>query len=272
MSQLEFSQLQVLVDLGLTLKEAKVYFTLVDSGDLKVSAISRISKVARPDVYEVISRLNRVGLVEKLITKPVSYRAIPIKIGLGQLLAARTNEYRNVRAETQMLLDEIEKSKQEKRREVKNQAFSQFTLIPEGKNVIERIKTAIETANQSVDVVLSWKRFSRGIINDFAESIENAWAKKVKIRFIIERPLKNKTMAQLIHFCIKKPFCQIRFIPKKPKLVLGIYDKKEVCIIMKPKEGLLDSPALWSSSAEPLMELAQNYFYELWKKAEKNIN
>jgi len=69
----------------------------------------------------------------------------------------------------------------------------QFVLIPKGKAVIERTNTAIEKAQLSIDLLLSWKRFSRGIVSTFAESMEAAWAKNVKIRFITESPLESKT-------------------------------------------------------------------------------
>jgi hypothetical protein len=51
--------------------------------------------------------------------------------------------------------------------------------------------------------------------------------------------------------------------PGSPKTVLGIYDKKEVFMIIDPKEGLFDSPALWSNS-QSLISVVQDYFEILW--------
>jgi len=266
----QFSDLQVLIHLGLTLKQAKVYSTVTNSGISSVSTNSRISKVARPDVYRVLLKLNKLGLVEKVIRKPVSYRAIPMEIGLRNLLRLKTDEYRKVKAETQILLDTAKKKEQKSNHVIQNQIEPQFILIPEGKNIIDRIKTAIETAQLSINVVLSWKRFSRGITNDFAESIEKAWSKKVKIRFLIGGEISNtETAKQLIQFCKEKPFCQMRFISGYPETIFGIYDKKEIFVVAKLKTDLHESPGLWSCN-DSLIGMARQYFEMLWLTAKES--
>ena len=255
-----FSKLQVLRDLGITSLQARVYLTLFVSGPLKASAISTISKVARPDVYRNLSKLQKMGLVEKIIRKPVEYRAIPMKKGLKLLLETKRNQYETVRAETQILLDTAtaEKSNQNKEAEA-----PQFVLIPKGKTVVEEIRTAIENAEFSVDLVLSWKRFSQGIASIFAESMETAWTKNLKNRFIIESPPESKTGEQLIQFCREKPFCQVRFISHYPEAIFGIYDGKEMFIVLQSKTDLPGSPALWSNNPS-LIGLAKDYFEMLW--------
>ncbi len=262
----QFSELQVLTELGLTLKQAKVYLTLVESGPLRVSAISKTSKVARPDVYQTISKLQQIGLVEEIFKTPVEYKATPINEALAFLLQTKTEQYKKLRAETQMLLD---KAIAEKQNEKEQAEAPQISMIPMGKQVIERIRDAIERAKLSVDLVLSWKRFAHGTAHAFAESLEAAWAKNVKFRFIIEKPPNNRTAEQLIQYCRQKPFCQIRFVPYYPKTVFGIYDKKEVFIIVFSETDLPGSPALWSNSRS-LIAMAEDHFEMLWRTAMKN--
>jgi sugar-specific transcriptional regulator TrmB len=257
----ESSKLPILVDLGLTLKQARVYLALIESGPSKISAISKISKVARPDTYPSLSKLQQLGLVERIIKKPLEYRAISMVKGLSLLFETKTERYKKLRAETRMLLDTVKMQKPKQKKQIE----AQFILIPK-KTVIERINTAIAEAQISMDLLLSWKRFSRGIASTFAESMESAWAKNVKIRFIIENPLESKTAKQLIQFCREKPFTQIKFIRYCPSVVLGVHDKKEVFIIVDPKADLLGSPALWSDNSS-LIVLAQDYFEILWLTA-----
>jgi len=255
----QFSKLQVLTDLGLTKVQARLYLALAESGPSRILTISKISRVARPEIYRNLSRLQELGLVEKIIATPLMYRAVPINEGLSLLLETKTRQYRKVRAETRMWLDtaKIEKPAKEKQMEE-----SQFVFLPR-RTVIERIRTAIEKAQLSINLVLSWNRFSHGIGSAFAESMEIAWAKNVKVRFIIERPMESKTAKQLIRFCREKPFCQLRFIPHYPKTIFGVYDKKEVFIIAKSKTDLPGSPALWSNNPS-LIDLVEDYFEKLW--------
>jgi sugar-specific transcriptional regulator TrmB len=255
-----FSKHQVLEDLGLAPVPARVYLALVESGPLTISEVSKIAMVSRPDVYRTISKLQKKSLVQKIIRKPIEYQAIPIKEGLSLLLESKTHQYEEVRAEAQVWLDSPQLEKKTKKKPVESQ---HFVLIPKGRTVINRIKTSIENAEHSIDLVLSWKRFSRGIASTFDESIEIAWTKNVKVRFILERPPASKTGDHLVQFCREKPSCQVRFIPHYPKTVFGIYDKKEVFIIALSKTDLPGSPALWSNNPS-LIGLAQDHFKILW--------
>jgi sugar-specific transcriptional regulator TrmB len=264
----ESSKLQVLIDLGLTPTQARVYLVLVESEPLKASAISKISKVARPDIYQTLSKLHQLGLVEKIIRKPLMYTAIPIDEGLSSLLEAKKERYEKVMAEAQLLLDTVKIAKTNKKKTIEEPLF---VLVPQGRTIIEKIKTAMENAQQSIDLVLSWKRFSMGIFDLFSGSIETAWAKNVKVRLIIERPLESKTSWQLIQYCREKPSCQIKFFLEYPKTIFGIYDKKEVFIIVFPKTDLPGSPALWSNDPS-LIAMAENHFETLWSTAAKNYH
>ena len=93
--ELQFSEPKVLMDLGLTLVQARVYLALVESGISKISTISKISKVARPDTYNNIKKLQKLGLVEAIIQSPRTYRAIPIIEALSLLLERRRAQFRN---------------------------------------------------------------------------------------------------------------------------------------------------------------------------------
>ena len=259
----QFSELQILIDLGLTLKQARVYLALIESGPIKVSEISKSSQVARPDVYPALSKLQKLGIVEKIIKTPLQYRATPINEGISRLLNTKTQQYEKVRTEAKILLSTAKKEKPKK----KQIETPQFVLIPK-RTVTERIKTSIEKAQLNIDLVLSWKRFSQGIASTFAESIETAWAKNVKIRFIIESPSESKTAKQLIQFCEEKPSCQTRFTPHYPKATFGIYDKKEIYLIAKSKTDLPGSPALWSNN-QSLISAMEDYFEILWLTAMK---
>lgn len=179
------------------------------------------------------------------------------------LLQKRTEQYKKVSAAAQMLLNIGAPVKHNNKEQVDS---PQFILIPHGKQVVERVKAAIEKAQSSVDLVLSWKRFSHGIAHVFAETVESAWAKKVKFRFILEKPPQNKTADQLIQYCLGKPFCQIRFIPYCPRTVFGVYDRKEVFIVVFPESDLPGSPALWSNNRS-LVAMAADHFEMLWPTA-----
>lgn len=172
-----------------------------------------------------------------------------------------------MKAETEVLRVAV---KAEKHDELDQAESAQFVLVPEGKPAIARIGKAIMNAQQTIDIVVSWKRITQGIVEVFADSLEIAWAKNVKVRCVSEKPRKNKTSEQLIKYFRDKPSNQMRFIPYQPTTVFGIYDQKEISIAIIPKTELERSPALFSSN-EALINLAADHFEVLRRLANENM-
>ena len=231
-------------------------------------AISKISEVARPDTYQTLEQLQHLGLIEKMVAYPSSYGALPLKKGLSLLLETKTEQYEKLKADTESLCYSLNMKKKIGEIEEKS---SQFILVPEGKSIIKKIRNAIEKTQVSIDLVLSWKRFAEAVASAFVESIETAWAKNVKIRFIVEAPLESKTSKGLIQYCRGKPSCQIRFSPDQLKTFFGVFDKKEVFVMVIPGMNLQGSPALWSNN-EALISLATDHFEGFWTRARKTYS
>jgi sugar-specific transcriptional regulator TrmB len=266
---LEFQQsdMQILVDLGLTLLQAKVYLALARSEPTNAITISQLAKVARPDVYRTLSKLHNLGLVEEIIEAPRRYKAIPMTRGLAFLLKRKTEEHDMLRKKTERLLRTFQKEDTSQKIRV---GSGTFVLIPKKERIVNRIKRAIDDSQETVDLVLSLKRFMFGITVAFAESTERAWDRGVKFRIIVEKPEAANTAEMVTEFCGKSPCCNIRFLPGRPKTVIGIYDSNEAFLIVSPGEGLFDSPALWSNNLS-LLTVVQDYFNIMWLTAMEKL-
>jgi sugar-specific transcriptional regulator TrmB len=258
-----FSELKVWMDLGLTLTSARIYMALVKYGTLELSTLAKMAHIARPDTYRNLKKLQEMGLIEKILEKPTKYQAIPKKEALSLLLDAKTDEFREVEKETRFLIETAEPEKADISELTEK---PKFVFIPPGRGLTSEIKTAIDKAQLSVYNVLSWERFSQGLLNRFPESLEKAVAKKVEMLFILEEPPKSKTTEDLIEFSRRKYNFQIRFVPDQPKTYFAIYDQKEIMLIAISKSGFKSSPALWSNSSA-LVALGLDHFEELWRKA-----
>ncbi len=261
----EPNEIQTLIDLGLTAIQAKVYLALAKFGPSKIAVLSKISGVARPDVYRTLTRLYDLGLVLKLVEAPVQFKALPIDEGVKVLLKKKQNEYEKIKRQTDMLLGSFRKNQ--------SNGFpadnSQFILVPQKEAVINRLRQAINSAQSSVDVVISWKRFMHGIGNIFAEAAKDASERKVKYRFIVERAPSEIVNESGKQFWKNYSSFQVRFITEHPEAVFGIYDHKELFVIIDPKSDITGSPALWTNNPS-LLSLVQGYFDMLWEIAKTN--
>jgi len=54
--------------------------------------IAKNSDITRPDVYRVLVDLEKLRLIEKTISTPTEYKAVPIEIALDILLGRKQQE------------------------------------------------------------------------------------------------------------------------------------------------------------------------------------
>ena len=259
---------ETLNQLGLSNLEAKTYLALSKHQSLSTKEISRLTKTPQPDTYRILAQLQEKGLIEKIIKRPAVFKIVPYKRAISCLLESKKAEYVDLEKNTKLAIRFLNERTIVKSGENQD---SQFILIPQREPVVDKIRDAIEKAEKNVDLFLSWKRFLPGLTVVFAESVEEAWKRGVTFRIIVETPNTAEEVEQAMQISRKSPFCKIRFLPGYPKTVIGIYDTKEVFIIINPKESLLGSPALWSNS-QSLISVVQDHFDMLWLTSIEETN
>ena len=124
--------------------------------------ISQVSKVARQDVYTVVSILEKMGLCEKAITKPVMFRATPIKNSLNILMKRKTAEYDELQIRTRSLLQDLDHNYNGT---VHHEEGAQFLLLSERQARVLRIEEAINNASTAVDSFITPGIFKQVIVS-----------------------------------------------------------------------------------------------------------
>ena len=255
------SHVEVLTQLGLGLNEAKVFLSLFELGPATAKTVSKHAGVAREIVYQTMIKLEEKGLIEVVLTSPKKFRAIPIEEAIDLLLKTKNRELAEIKAKTQTLLNDF--------KEDQTSALQWETqgciCIPKNL-VVKRIGEAINRAQKSIDIYITWKRFLQGMTNSFAENVKKALTRNVKFRIVMEKPEETKALQDLMRALQTTPNFQLKFISTHPRTVLGIYDQKEVFIVIDPKGSLQDSPAVWSN-AQSILSLVQDFFEILWLTA-----
>src|SRR4030043_2469910 len=82
----------LLLGLGLTLNQAKVYLAILELEKTTVGQVAKFSKVRREDVYRLLPALEKMGLVERLLGKPTEIRATLISDSLALLVTEEKNK------------------------------------------------------------------------------------------------------------------------------------------------------------------------------------
>ena len=253
---------QMLVGLGLTVLQAKVYIALVKSGTSNGRATAKAAKVASQDVYRVLVELQEKGLIEKIIAKPNEYRPIPLKHGLLMLLQQRnkqTIELKRTAFEVFNTFQIIDKH------EDRNET-SDFILISQKKPIENKIAKIWKTAQVNVDLINDFQLGMEWHEKDFELEIK-ALDKGIKIRDVFSKTQRNYLLTKAFSVLLeRKPEFQAKYINFPPPARLMIKDHCEVFISTTRNVNALEYPYLWSNNPI-IVQIIQKWYDTTWEKA-----
>ncbi len=254
---------QTLTGFGLTHLQAKVYLTLVRTGNGTVRKIAEKANIARQEAHRVTAELQNIGLVEKLLVYPKEFKPVPINDAVTFLLECREKASLELKEKANMLLKSFANNQTESLNEEKT---TQFVVTSEKKAIIRRSRMVVDRTKESCDLINGlWKNVG---YTSFLFKEQNIQAQKrhVKIRIVAEKLPKRLSVEKIYEHATAYPNFEIRFVPFSLPAILGIYDKKEVLIYTSPEKLAGDSPMLWTKNST-IIAIAQTYFNKVWKQA-----
>jgi sugar-specific transcriptional regulator TrmB len=252
--------METLTDLGLTLNQARIYIALLRSDvPLAVKDISKVTKISRQDIYRTLPMLQKDGLVEKTITSPTGYKAVPIKLGIAILINKKTAEQTELLERAKKLADSPEFNEKE---HVEQE--HEFILVPEKDAVVQKINRAMKKARKTIDIVTSKNRVERAMFK-FLDARTHALQQGVKIRTIHEKKITTNAQVKEIMEIERKAGIQVRLVDIQPPALLTLIDDQEIVLITSP-DADLEAAALWSNNVS-LVAVAKTYFECLWQNA-----
>jgi sugar-specific transcriptional regulator TrmB len=260
----EDERAQVLVDLGLTFLQAKVYLALSQTGEAKIETISKTSNTARQDIYRIMPTLQKLGLAEKMLAKPTMYKATPIKEGYYLLLQNKTREHIDLQKKTIAL---IKKSHEDNAEQRFQEEETRFVVTSSETLLFRRFAEREKTVLTSINAVSGWESLKSTLFNRFHD-FEGALERGVKIRIITENYEDDRSMQKIIQTLTSKPLFRIRYLSTPLPVKTVIHDETEanMCIAISAD---CDVPSLWSNNPQ-FVKVMTTYFEGLWNKA-RNI-
>lgn len=258
------SEIQTLSRLGLLLNHARVYVTLFRLGASKVKIISKTSGVERSETYRIMEKLEKLGLVERIVSVPYKFRAIPISDAFDILMEYRMKETSELQAATREIAKKFKNSSARMALK-KDQDQTRFSLVPEQAAVRGKERT-LDNLQRSFDVVTSWRNPHSVILVDI-EEMDKALQRDVRIRVIADKPDEEKSaVSDTIKYLTKHPIFKIRYLLNAPKALIEIFDKKEAWICTCTNPMLEECPFLRTNNP-CLLSILQDYFEILWVTA-----
>ncbi len=247
--------------LGLTLLEAKVYLALVEAGQASAKTISKLSKVYQPDIYRIAPKLEKAGLIEKIISNPTEYRAKPIDEAIAMLIQSKNQQITLLKNKTKKILEKYEEKNQKK---ISPEEKTDLILIPEGRRNIHKIGTAISQSQKSFISIGTHEIFRKAKYLDEQIWIE-AIKRGVKFRFILDKPKNSILIPKFTGVCTRKDYFEVRYVNFEPPATVILIDGKEGFV---RTERNIESPVLWISNP-CIIEMINQYLEAMWEKAKE---
>ena len=257
-------RIETLMQLGLTLNQARAYFALVRFGVATAKQLSQKSKITRPDIYRVIPQLQEKGVIEKTVSIPTIYKALPIEQVTTMLLQCKDSEQKELQRKAKKLMQDSKNNHAEKEPQ---QEEYQFVIIPKKEAVMQKMKEGTQKAQTSIDVVTSRTRFSSAIL-ELAQIHKKALERGVKIRIATEKHAAQDIALKIVQTHQKNPNFKIKYFPNSPEAIVVTIDKKEAYVTMTATANLNEANALWSNNPS-FVALVQNYFENKWNNTQE---
>jgi sugar-specific transcriptional regulator TrmB len=254
---------QALMDLGLTLLQAKTYLAFATLGKADAKTIAKASNVARQDIYRIVPMLQKLGLAEKIIANPTIYKATSIKDGLSILLQNKKKECAELQKKTTSLINNFHANTAKIDTQ---EGETQFKLTSEATLFLKMHKSLHQEAQISIDAIIPLIFDGPAKFNDGLSFPKKAMRRGVKIRLITQKA-KNGLQSRELQELGKNSLCELKYSATPVLFGMHIFDNKEVTLATS-ENGL---PSLWSNNRN-LVNLAASYFDEMWSKAQEAPN
>jgi sugar-specific transcriptional regulator TrmB len=158
-----------------------------------VGKIAESSKLYRQDVYKIIPKLERKGVISKTLGKPLVVRAMPVKKALKTLVSKKRISALKRIKRMEVHLEELSKTVSnmyEIKTRLENEK-AHFSLLTQENEITNRADLLYEKAKTECDIVASVKLLTTEgpkFHKRFRMAINNG----AEIRLLIEAPRKKR--------------------------------------------------------------------------------
>lgn len=258
---------ETLINLGLTMLQAKVYLSLAKRGTSTGRSTAKEAKVAPQDVYRVLAELQDTGLVEKIISKPNKYCAMPIEQGLAMLIKRRKNQTRQLERSVKI----VSKLFHPSLKGAQKTEEGDFVLIGKEEPLKNRAHRMLETAHVSLDLM---NEINEGMMgHDNLYNLETKFLNRGgRIRDILSKATPTFHLTKT--FCSlqqRYPEFQARYLDSPAPAIVMIKDGIEALVSTKAKTKTFMQPFLWTDNPI-LVQIIQQWYNQVWdKSSQENI-
>jgi len=248
-----------LLEYGLTRNEARVLVFLAKTGPSKASEVARGVQINRTETYRTIRNLQRRGLVEATLERPVRFQSVPFRDCLQVLIDERKARLRLLEQRGENLRRQFEDVKVEP----VTHDVERFQVLEGRIRIEQRLLSMYGHARRSVLTVLSHSEMVRAETSGLFDMLTQRAKIGLRVRVISTIAQSNLGIFNKIRESI-----EVRHLDLKAKPIprVSIIDDSEALFEITTADETQRSSeevALWINSRAFVRNL-QAYFDEMW--------
>jgi len=251
-----------LQEYGLTRNEARVLVFLAKTGPSKASEVARAVQINRTETYRTIRNLQRRGLVEATLERPVRLQSVPFDRCLNILIDERKARLRILEQRGEALRQQFAVM----RVEPVSHEVERFQVVEGMLRIEQRLQNMCAQADKSVMTVLSPSEMLRGDTAGLFDMLTHAAKGGLRVRIITAIIQPNLEIVEKLRQNV-----EIRHMDLKAKPIprVSIIDDNEALFEISAADETPrteEEVALWINSRAFVRNL-QAYFDEMWNSA-----
>jgi len=246
---------------GFTINQAKVYLSIVQSGKTRVGTISKNTQLHRQDIYKLLPKLERLGLITKTIDKPFMIESVPIEKALGNVISKERDEANQRISSLEKNLNDLIKAIQ-KQPEIKEEA--RFILLSTDEAIRNKGKLLFRKPRKHFHIVITMEHILKPGLHHFRDFLQEISDSNAKLRLMIvgfdDMNIVHETLEKAVPKTLQ---IQAKHIRKSVCANFQIIDSKEAWVSTQQKTELGYPCMLWTND-QNILDVYRDHFSKTW--------
>jgi HTH-type transcriptional regulator, sugar sensing transcriptional regulator len=250
-----------LSEFGFTVNQAKVYLDIVQSGSTSVGQISKNTMLHRQDIYKLLPKLEKMGLITRTIGKPVIIEALPAEKALERIISIEKEA-------VDRKIARLEKALMELAQEIKHQpklaSETRFTLLTTSAALKSRIASTFKVKPVAFRVVSTTENLKGQAGHFYKQYFQVVADSGIKIHLILvgsENPVDLKRLVEKI--TPRNGYLTTKALERCASKDYQVVDDSEVWIATQQKTSEGYPAILWTNDVNMVESYLEN-FNEAW--------
>jgi sugar-specific transcriptional regulator TrmB len=260
------ANMQKLIDLGLSQREARVYLVLLKKSVFTATELAKVSGIPRQKIYDILDGLVRRGICAEKVGKIKRYKATAPESATRGLLEQYRNDFESEMLAREKLARDLSRNlaRLYERNQARVDPLEYITMLRDRQQILRHWKSLQDNAKQEI---LSFNKAP--FAAPFAENIDDETAvlkRNVKIRAIYESEVtKNAEYAKALSLWVAAGE-EARLVKELP-MKLNIYDEQITMVPLADPISLTPSLTAMIINHAGFAKAQKAVFESYWERA-----